>query len=121
MAEARSELSRHYLDELSAQSARVSGDQLPIGSDDRGRTLIAMTGEPTFVAVLRHDPERARDRVLELPVLNQGSPPTRVRVPTTFAGAAAWDVYELIGSAGWPARVEYRHVGVEPSTEQYGR
>jgi hypothetical protein len=58
-----------------------------------------------------------RDRVVELTDLDRGTPPICIRVPTTFAGATAFDVYELISTEGWPRRVGYRHVSIEPRTQ----
>ncbi|MFF9563922.1 hypothetical protein ACF1AJ_11280 [Leifsonia sp. NPDC014704] len=73
-----------------------------------------MTDSPTFVVVLLHE-DRGRDRALQLPPPGSGTPPVRVRVATTFAGAAAWDVYELVDGGEWPEQAVYHHVAIEPS------
>lgn len=80
-----------------------------------------MIREVTFVAALLHGSDHSRDRVVELPHLTGGGPPIRVRMPSTFGGAPAWEVYELISDDGWPSRVAYRHVALEPSTQPHDR
>lgn len=70
---------------------------------------------PGLRAVLLHADEPDRDTVL---VLQQCSPfpPTRVLVPGDFAGAAAFDVYELADGDGWPEEAVYWHTRVVPRT-----
>lgn len=79
--------------------------------------LANMNDSPMFVAVLLHDRKQDQDRVVELPRLEQ-VPPSEVRMPTNFEGAAAWDVYKLVGTQEWPDQAVYQHVSVDPSTQQ---
>jgi hypothetical protein len=96
---------------------QTKGRQVRKNESDRRRILSFMGEQKTFVAVLLHDEGWERDRALDLPLGDVSTPPVRVRVPTTFAGAAAWDVYELIAAQVWPAQAVYRHIALEPSTQ----
>ncbi|MFK3672346.1 hypothetical protein ACI2IX_19440 [Leifsonia aquatica] len=73
-----------------------------------------MTAQPVFRAVLRHD-EDARDRAVLLPTAG-ARPPVTLRVPTVYAGAAAFDVYELVDDTDWPEQALFRHAGLVPRT-----
>lgn len=75
-----------------------------------------MAESGTFVAVLFHSVQTFRDRAIEVPRLQSDAPPSRLRVPRTFAGAQELDLYELIGTQEWPERAIYRHVSIEPRT-----
>ena len=68
-----------------------------------------------FIAVLVHDEDPDRDYAIEVPS-SRNVPPNRLRVPTSFAGAAAFDVYELRDTADWPAEAVFYHVGLVPRT-----
>jgi hypothetical protein len=74
-----------------------------------------MNAMPAFRAILLHADEPSRDTVL----LFENHPPfapTRVRVPEDFAGAAAFDVYELADDQDWPDEAVYWHAGIIPQT-----
>ena len=75
----------------------------------------AMKEMPAFRVVLLHADEPARDTVL---ILENPAPtaPTRVRVPRSFAGAAAFDVYELSDDHDWPNEAIYWHSAIVPRT-----
>ncbi|MFJ3395300.1 hypothetical protein [Leifsonia aquatica] len=73
-----------------------------------------MTARPVFRAVLLHD-EDARDRAVLLPAAAD-RPPALLRVPTVYAGAAAFDVYELVDDTDWPEQALFRHAGTIPRT-----
>jgi len=69
------------------------------------------------MVVLLNDSDPSKDRVLQLPYpLDQ--PPTRVRVPTTWAGVTAFDVYELTSAAEWPERAVYQHRFIDPRSAE---
>jgi hypothetical protein len=74
-----------------------------------------MPGQNTFEAQLVHPAEPGRDRSLSLPLL-ESIPPSRVRVPTLFAGTAAMDEYELVSADDWPGRATFRYTGTVPQT-----
>lgn len=67
-----------------------------------------------FLAVLLHD-DPTRDYVIEVPSFGS-DPPNRLRLPTSFAGAAAFDVYELVDPSEWPNEAVFRHVELVPRT-----
>jgi hypothetical protein len=69
--------------------------------------------EGTFIASLTHPGRPSLDRTIELPLL-ETRPPTRVRIPTEFEGAAAMDEYELDDAPEWPRQATYRHTGIVP-------
>ncbi|MFJ3395216.1 hypothetical protein [Leifsonia aquatica] len=54
-----------------------------------------------------HD-EDARDRTIFAPAVGV-RPPARLRVPTVYAGAAAFVVYELVDDTDWPEQALFRH------------
>jgi hypothetical protein len=60
----------------------------------------------TFRAVLLRDDEDT-PRVLTLP-RDVDVPPSRIRVPSEFAGASAFDVYELADDRGWPEEATFQ-------------
>jgi hypothetical protein len=68
--------------------------------------------QPTFRAVLLRDDE-ATPRALTLPS-DVDVPPSRIRVPSDFAGASAFDVYELVDDRGWPGEATYRLTSTVP-------
>lgn len=35
-------------------------------------------------------------------------PPNRIRVPSEFAGASAFEVYELVDDRGWPEEATFQ-------------
>ncbi|GAA2053796.1 MULTISPECIES: hypothetical protein [Leifsonia] len=76
-------------------------------------------GDDVFTAFLVHSDEPARDRSIELPVL-ESHPPVRVRVPVGHpapqdSAGRPMDVYELVTADDWPREAIYRHVGRESS------
>ncbi|WP_374010229.1 hypothetical protein [Leifsonia sp. LS-T14] len=65
------------------------------------------TSEPrTFRAVLLRD-DGQRPRSVRLPT-EVDVPPSRIRIPAEFAGASAFEVYELADDRGWPAEATYQ-------------
>ncbi|MGH1551105.1 hypothetical protein ACRAWB_18785 [Leifsonia poae] len=69
----------------------------------------------TFRAMLLRDGKPPR--VLTLPS-RLDVPPNRVRIPAEFAGASAFDVFELADDRAWPAEATYQLVATIPrSTE----
>ncbi|MFJ3395364.1 hypothetical protein [Leifsonia aquatica] len=73
-----------------------------------------MTAQRVFRAVLLHD-EDARDYSLLVELLDDAAP-ERLRIPTVYAGAAAFDVYELVDDSDWPEQALFRHTGMIPRT-----
>ncbi|MDR6970935.1 hypothetical protein [Leifsonia shinshuensis] len=70
----------------------------------------------TFRAVLLRDDGQV-PRVLTLPT-EVDVPPNRIRVPADFAGASAFEVFELADERRWPEEATYRLVSTIPrSTE----
>ena len=70
----------------------------------------------TFRAVLLRDDEDA-PQVLTLP-RDVDVPPSRIRVPSDFAGASAFDVFELADDRGWPEEATFQFLSTVPrSTE----
>ncbi|MGJ4846604.1 hypothetical protein [Leifsonia sp. Le1] len=74
-----------------------------------------MIESQTFVAVLLHDERTVRDRAVRMPRPFE-EPPVRLRIPITFANAAAFDVYDLVDPSGWPDRAVFCHVATVPKT-----
>jgi hypothetical protein len=76
-------------------------------------------GDDVFTAFLVHPDSPARDRSIDLPVL-ESHPPIRIRVPVGHPDApatagAAMEVYELVTADDWPQEAIYRHIGRESS------
>jgi hypothetical protein len=67
---------------------------------------VSASDQPTFRAVLYRDDE-ATPRELTLPS-GVDVPPSRLRIPSDFAGASAFDVFELVDDRGWPGEATYR-------------
>lgn len=67
---------------------------------------------PVFRAVLYRDDE-AIPRELTLPS-DVAVPPSRIRIPSEFAGASAFDVFELVDESGWPGEARYRLISTVP-------
>jgi hypothetical protein len=74
-----------------------------------------MNAMPAFRAILLHADEPSRDTVL-LVENHQPFAPTRIRVPGEFAGAAAYDVYELGDDQDWPDEAVYWLAEIVPRT-----
>lgn len=74
-----------------------------------------MTDSLAFIAVLLHDENPDRDRAIHMPHAAD-EPPMRLRLPTEFEGAAAFDVYELADASQWPEQAVFRHVATVPRT-----
>lgn len=74
-----------------------------------------MAAALAFFAVLLHEDAPDRDYGVSLLSTADG-PPFRLRVRTTFEGAAAWDVYQLTDAEQWPACAVYVHVSIDPGT-----
>ncbi|WP_348788231.1 hypothetical protein [Leifsonia sp. NPDC080035] len=71
--------------------------------------------EGTFVAVFLF-PDELRDSFsLRLPIRGPAAP-AAIRAATTFAGAAAVDVYRLIDGSSWPASAAYLYAETVPGT-----
>ncbi|MFP3380252.1 hypothetical protein SB767_28440, partial [Bacillus sp. SIMBA_069] len=66
-------------------------------------------------AVLLHANDTSRDTVVLLEN-HAPAPPTRLRLPGEFAGAAVFDVYELADDDEWPEQAVYWHVEIIPRT-----
>lgn len=99
----------------SPKLARKATSAMRIGR----RTLGGMSDRPAFVVVLLHDLDPNHDRVIQLDRTRFDVPPSRIRIPSSFAGAAAWAIYELIAAEEWPEQAIYRHISLEPSTEPH--
>ncbi|WP_285116308.1 hypothetical protein [Leifsonia sp. fls2-241-R2A-40a] len=41
-------------------------------------------------------------------------PPSRIRVPSEFAGASAFDVFELVDDRGWPEEATFQLTSTVP-------
>lgn len=67
---------------------------------------------PVFRAVLYRDDE-ATPRELTLPS-DVAVPPSRIRIPSEFAGASAFDVFELVDDSAWPGEATYRLTSTVP-------
>ena len=67
--------------------------------------------------LLRGDTEPPR--VIALPT-EADAPPNRIRVPSDFAGASAFEVYELADDRAWPEEATYRMTSSIPrSTDDF--
>ena len=73
---------------------------------------MSASDQPTFRAVLFRDDE-ATPRELTLPS-DVDVPPSRIRIPSEFAGASAFDVFELVDDRGWPGEAAYRLTSTVP-------
>ncbi|MFJ8896585.1 hypothetical protein ACIRCZ_18525 [Leifsonia sp. NPDC102414] len=67
-----------------------------------------------FRAVLLHD-DAVRDHAVLVPTAGSTAPIV-LRIPALYAGAAAYDVYELDDDDGWPDQAIYDHTGLIPRT-----
>lgn len=61
--------------------------------------------------LLRDDGEGPR--ALTLPT-DVEVPPNRIRIPSEFAGASAFDVYELVDDRAWPDEATYQLTSTVP-------
>jgi hypothetical protein len=73
---------------------------------------VSASDQPTFRAVLFRDDE-ATPRELTLPS-DVDVPPSRIRIPSEFAGASAFDVFELVDDRAWPDEATYRLTSTVP-------
>lgn len=73
---------------------------------------MSASDQPIFRAVLYRDDE-ATPRELALPS-DVDVPPSRIRIPSEFAGASAFDVFELIDDRDWPGQATYRLTSTVP-------
>ena len=73
---------------------------------------MSISGPHAFRAVLvRDNGEPARTLTLPSDV---DVPPSRIRVPSDFVGASAFDVYELVDDRSWPEEATFQLVSTVP-------
>ncbi|MGO4534050.1 hypothetical protein [Leifsonia sp. 2MCAF36] len=73
---------------------------------------MSTSGSRTFRAVLLREngqPPHALTLPTEVDV-----PPSRIRIPADFAGASAFEVFELADDRGWPDEATYQLVATIP-------
>lgn|GEM_PF-619165 len=79
------------------------------------RCVVPESTPDSFRAMLLRDGKPPRG--LTLPS-RLDVPPNRIRIPAEFAGASAFDVFELADDRAWPAEATYQLVATIPrSTE----
>ena len=73
---------------------------------------MSISGPHAFRAVLlRANGELVRTLTLPSDV---DVPPSRIRVPSEFAGASAFDVFELVDDRAWPDEATFQLVSTVP-------
>jgi hypothetical protein len=86
------------------------GLDLPAG--DAYRVSVSISRPHAFRAVLLGD-DGVPANTLTLPS-DVDVPPNRIRVPSDFAGASAFDVYELVDDRSWPDEATFQLVSTVP-------
>lgn len=71
----------------------------------------------TIRAALLYEDRRTLDSVVVVPLIG-GCPPGQIRVTTTFAGALAYDVYELDDDEQYSAMPAYPYLATIPVTTE---
>lgn len=69
-----------------------------------------------FVAVLCNERYPSRTTSITLPRQGAKRAPRTIQIPTTFAGAAAMDVFTLTDESAWPVVASYMHRATVPRT-----
>lgn len=71
----------------------------------------------TIKAALLYEDGQTLDSVVVVPLIG-GCPPGQIRVTTTFAGALAYDVYQLEDETDFSLMPAYPYVGTIPLTTE---